>query len=1190
MNRTKNFGSYLNALNSQVSDVAARNEITSISAGAITGDSLAENVTLFGSAIQSSDYVSGSTGWKIDGTGVAEFADVYVRGDINAETGTIGYWNISSPGVTRTIGDRVLFGTFLESNDFGQRDDEITEGVYVGLFKSYFEDASPVTSRTRTSNLATILIKNNAYQPGDRVFVTINEDTSFNNGGLPVTVIASTSESITYYNVGSDFPTYDVNGIPASTVTTGEAVLYNPDVAGLYIRDYGKTALDYGYFSNQGVAYVSASRVNLVHNPSFEYNQLANVTAISGSGSVVTYTASNSFMAGQTVTITDSDVEAYNLTNVVIASANSTHFTVSSTATGTGNTVANAVSLAASNSAWKFGNTASNTTISTFRYSNLGNQLLTTSTFAGYGSWSATAPSAARYFRGTINYSKGVDYNVFDLDKVLYLSYDTHFNVTPYYAEYSSISATSSNCTITTNAAHGFSVGDIVVIDFSLIDLSGQGAEFVGNTSDPSLWYTSANYNIAAVEVLAKTNTTFTYANPAANAISGTVVPTANDGRDLRIYKIPYGAVDLSQITFEYSNGQATVVANVVTDMTTASWTSNQNKYLSLDPINYFLQYISPTEGLSPLQPVGSVPLMVDSNKLRLDYSTKDAAGYAAKNNITLNLPWVVYAQRQNAAANVYTSTTAFQMTSVVAVSAISGNGTTVTYTASNNFAVGDRVTITGATTSAYNLSNVAVASVIGTAPNYTGFTVTNSATGTTSTATATGYKGVTTFIDAVSLSTEPIPFFGDSSDDYSWEDPTLNSTDQISLQDTKKWLDINLDDQTGSISNLDYLGFKQSRLSVPMLTQPKISTTTDYSSDIGSFHSPHYDYENLEISSGAVSTINLDGTYYNTFESKINLSSSRVKSASQIISTYDDGNGGTNSASITAVADVTNTSKIDLRADTVNFYGDAKVDMNSGLYATFIYSNDALLPISFQNNVSTYADLSVGGVFTAESTADFQDYATFTATTPTYSTTDSANTGVFISNSNFIAVQRDSATPLFIHRQTNDGTLIDFRRATASVGSISVSSGTVSYNAFMGSHYTELENLATSNILRGTVVESLNELVSEIYFEQERLPKVKISDTVSSTKVYGVYVAADVDEDTENGCYVAALGASWVRVASGVTVSRGDLLDSNGDGCAKVQSDDVIRSSTIGKVTSATPIETYEDGSYLVPCVLYCG
>ena len=101
-----------------------------------------------------------------------------------------------------------------------------------------------------------------------------------------------------------------------------------------------------------------------------------------------------------------------------------------------------------------------------------------------------------------------------------------------------------------------------------------------------------------------------------------------------------------------------------------------------------------------------------------------------------------------------------------------------------------------------------------------------------------------------------------------------------------------------------------------------------------------------------------------------------------------------------------------------------------------------------------------------------------------------------------------------------------------------------------------------------------------------ERLPKVKISDVVGDKAVYGVFQTWDEVEDM----LISSLGAFVVRIAAGVTVEIGDLLESNGDGCAKVQDDDIIRSKTIGKVTSTVATDTYDDGSYTVPCVLYCG
>jgi hypothetical protein len=59
-------------------------------------------------------------------------------------------------------------------------------------------------------------------------------------------------------------------------------------------------------------------------------------------------------------------------------------------------------------------------------------------------------------------------------------------------------------------------------------------------------------------------------------------------------------------------------------------------------------------------------------------------------------------------------------------VTAVSADGTTVTYTSQNNFQKDDQVTITGLPTSAFNLSNVTIASA-----DALKFTVTNAATGT---------------------------------------------------------------------------------------------------------------------------------------------------------------------------------------------------------------------------------------------------------------------------------------------------------------------------------------------------------------------------------------------------------------------------------------------------------------------------
>ena len=102
---------------------------------------------------------------------------------------------------------------------------------------------------------------------------------------------------------------------------------------------------------------------------------------------------------------------------------------------------------------------------------------------------------------------------------------------------------------------------------------------------------------------------------------------------------------------------------------------------------------------------------------------------------------------------------------------------------------------------------------------------------------------------------------------------------------------------------------------------------------------------------------------------------------------------------------------------------------------------------------------------------------------------------------------------------------------------------------------------------------------------------KCKISDTTDSKAVYGVFVSWDEDDDDGiNDIYIAQTGTFVVRLNSSVTtLNKGDLIQSNGDGTGKVQADDIIRASTVAKVLSTTKIETYSDGSYIVPCSLHC-
>ena len=234
--------------------------------------------------------------------------------------------------------------------------------------------------------------------------------------------------------------------------------------------------------------------------------------------------------------------------------------------------------------------------------------------------------------------------------------------------------------------------------------------------------------------------------------------------------------------------------------------------------------------------------------------------------------------------------------------------------------------------------------------------------------------------------------------------------------------------------------------------------------------------------------------------------------------------------------------------------------------------------------------------------------------------------------------------------------TLITLARSGTSAGTITVNNTTVSYNGFTGTHWSRLADNSKPTILRGTIMESIDEMcdwyqavvdVPEVLWtaddnllegvnvgdvkeeayqfkesislgdksvgdsitftkdeteytgtiikeEDEKHVKSKVSDTVDSKKIYGVFSGWCANDDGAfdndvNDMEIAQVGTFIIRVNKDVTVEAGDLLVSNGDGTAKLQEDDIIRSKTVAKVNSNIKVETYSDGSYTVPCTLHC-
>jgi len=192
------------------------------------------------------------------------------------------------------------------------------------------------------------------------------------------------------------------------------------------------------------------------------------------------------------------------------------------------------------------------------------------------------------------------------------------------------------------------------------------------------------------------------------------------------------------------------------------------------------------------------------------------------------------------------------------------------------------------------------------------------------------------------------------------------------------------------------------------------------------------------------------------------------------------------------------------------------------------------------------------------------------------------------------IDATRSAGAPLGVNRLTNDGILVELAQDTTLEGTISVSGSTVSYNGGNLSRWAQLTTPKDDTpLFKGTVMSNLDEMNEYVDaegnpVENEQLNKVKVSDVEGDANVAGVFVNWDYDEAHQvDEINMAMTGDMIIRIAEGVTVARGDLLMSAGDGTAMPQGDDIVRSKTIAKVTSTHVTCTYEDGSYCVPCVL---
>jgi hypothetical protein len=807
----------------QASRVAFQNidGSNSLATNSIGETSLAEDFTIFDKSLQSGNYVEGYSGWKITGAGDAEFGNVVVRGDINASSGTIGYWNISTPAVSRVIGTKTLLGTFLESSAAGSNDIDVATGTYVGLYKSYSPDPIVLTKKARTSNVATLTSAGHEFIVGDKITVNIEDvgDITFNNNGSVVTVTAITTDTFSYANSGSTV---------SETDTIGEAELYNPDVAGLYLRDYTKSEFDYGYFSSEGIKYVSAEDVNILENPSFEYiNSSAVITSdltswTAGTGLTL---ASQNFID----TSTDPDRYAYDAYSKFGGKLTWTSTVSTKLSAKLDWGVGSTYKIYENGRTLYFGLTA-------FPYYNT----LT----AGGAFSSANKASLSGTFTSAVATTTTVTYTgtglTFVAGQILTVTGFTGGNATRFNVASATItSATSTQVVITVAGTAGTSTGTgsaivgLLRLDFATAhNLTAGMRAYVGfnlANADPAFggditfYYisdvttgstfdvlaspapTSTSIYISAVKAYSEIiEANFEYES-LTSAAGGTITDQeVYEGRDL--------ALDLSEVKIRFPNNQTVNLYDVLTVESKAEWdAASKNKYLLSASNTYMREFIDDTASVSAMS--GTSVVKIDADVLLDKYSNLDPTNLALDADVFIDFPGWLYK---------FTGTTAAPVVSATKVA-----------------------------NSGYILDDVYV-----------------------STSNKAFYGG--------SLST--VRWYATTDDVPSY------STAQASIEDPKDWISIDLDTQAAYLNYFNYITFRPTSYTRQLYSPPSLGTTETTISAIPLV--PDQNIQTTTLSSGKNQSVNIDGTNYRSYEGFVkttvgsDYSSSELQSINNTINT----------------------------------------------------------------------------------------------------------------------------------------------------------------------------------------------------------------------------------------------------------------------------------------------------------------
>jgi hypothetical protein len=904
LSRNRSIGSYLNYLDEKSKYSEYRTDYSSnIATNAVTEASLAEELEIIQKSIQSGNYIPGEAGWKITGEGDAEFGNVFVRGDITAYSGAIGYWNISSPAVTRVIGPYTLLGTFLESSGIGDDDESVSSGTYVGLFKSYSPDPFDVSKKSRVSGVATITILDHDFVVGDNIIVDIEDDESFNSDGRVVQIVEADYTTISFVNPGPDV---------ADSDSVGYVYLSNKDTAGLYLKDYSKREFDYGYFSSAGVSYVSAEDINVIENPSFEYKNSLNV---------LTPDHTTSWTAGVGLNY---NLETFSTPSLSRPYKNSSAYGGRLTWNGSGVStyLSSTIDYAAGTAYQVFGfgrslhfgatifprytppATAPVQFVKSYIISGTITSASATTTTITYNASSGLTFSAGQYITvsGFTNPRLNVDRAKINTATSTTITVELAGDAAT--TESLSTNVTSNLLEVITFTSHSISAGNTVFLDVG-VEYQNVilGADFSTTYNPHTIADGTLGYTFTVSASPAPSGTTLylitdEVSMPATGTIFDLVSLTSKDGTtrtDRNIYKAYEVALDMSSITISYPNvATTTPLYDVLASGTKAEWDAGLNKYLIGTANEYILGWVDSDVGISALTKPSDI--LLDGESIDTAYRLADPVGYADGADIKLNIPgWLVFHD---------------------------GNG------------------------------------VVPLSPTKI---------------SAAGY-----IIDNVYLSTAPNFFYGSDLITNRWYEGVDEIPAGASIEGTKSWISVDLDNQSASLDYFDYIGFRNNTFSKTMMARPSIGV---FDSESTYLKFPDAEYETTTFTGGKYQYVS-STAYTNVSPSLKLLTGDRSVSFELAASTknVDGGNESvTNSAVIAGIYnDLTDQSAVYISSDKfvwtnspedIDIVSNAKITFTSAL-AYFNQKIQTASSIVAAGNITTSAGFTGNNIRLNSTTA----------------------------------------------------------------------------------------------------------------------------------------------------------------------------------------------------------------------------